>query len=374
MDLLHLLRMLTTTPGPSGLETDVATLLAEIWQPWADEISRDALGNLFGLKYGSGPEPRPRLLITAHMDEIALMVTRIEPFNGYGFLRVTNVGGVDRRQLAGQRVMVHGRRNLPGVLGALPEGMWPKERRGKVAGYDDLVVDAGCSADFLRQHVRIGDFVTFRQPLLELGNGRVAGKALDNRAILAALTLALEALQNRRHTWDVVLAATVQEEFQLAGATTATWYHNPDAALILDVSFATQPGVSDPSASDPGSGPLLDIGIEVHPALLARLQETAKQLEIPVSLLPHARGSYTEAEAVQRTRLGVPAAILSLPLRYMHTAVEMVDLQDIRRTARLIAGFVAGLDDTFLPSLPKALIGEPAGKSADNPARNEEAA
>lgn len=356
MELLHLLRLLTDAPGPSGLEDDVAALLAEIWQPYVDVVQRDLVGNLTAVRRGVGPEPRPRLLLTAHMDEIALVVTKIEAFNGYGFLRVSQVGGVDLRQLLGQRVVVHGRRNLPGVLGALPESLWPEERQGKAVGFDDLLVDVGCSAEQVRALVRVGDFVTFRRPLLELVNGRVAAKALDNRACLAALTVALELLQQRRHAWDIVVAATVQEEHLLLGGATTGFAQRPDLAVVLDVAFANQPGVSENNAFDLGSGPILDIGVHVHPGVLQALRDTAVALEIPVNLLTHARASGTETGVIQIARSGAPTGLVSIPIRYMHTMVELADLKDIARAGRLVAEFAARLDDQFLPHLTKALI------------------
>ena len=355
MDILELLKTLTTTPGPSGMESDIATVIAEMWRPYVDEIEVDRLGNVLATKFGSGEAPRSRLLLSAHMDEIALLVTDVVEHNGYGFLRVTNVGGIDRRQLLAQRVVVHGKHNVPGVVGCLPHTMLDESKHGKARDFDDIVIDVGLSAETTHNLVRIGDFVTMHQPVHKLLNNNVATKAVDNRASLAALTVALEKLQGRSHSWDLVFAATVQEEVGLKGGWTVGFGRKFDLAVALDVAHAKQPGVTN-DAFELGSGPILDIGINVHPAMLKGLQDAASALEMKTSLLPHTRSSGTEAAAIQLTQAGIPTGLISIPIRYMHTMVEMVNTKDIKRTGRLVAQFAAGLDDKFLPDLQKELL------------------
>lgn len=356
MDVLNLLKSLAMTPGPSGLESDIATVVTEMWQPYTDEIRIDRVGNVIATKYGQGGDQRQRVMISAHMDEIALIVTKVETHNGYGFLRVSSVGGIDKRQLYGQRVMVHGKRNMLGVLSGLPVAMLPKKNRLKVYQFDDLIVDLGCSAETVQNNVQVGDFVTFHQSVHTLKGDIVAGKAFDNRASLVALTVALEQLSHRPHQWDVIAVASVQEEVTLLGGYTAPFAEKPDIAIALDVSFATQPAAKDSTNFDLGSGPILDIGVNVHPALFNALKKSAKELEMNVSILPHARSSGTEARAMQVARAGVPTALISLPIRYMHQVVETVHLKDVTRTGRLLTEFVTSLDDEFMGGLSKALI------------------
>lgn len=358
MEVLELLKTLVTTPGPSGSEGDIATVIAEIWRPFADEVMVDALGNVIATKFGSGEEPRPRLLLTAHADEIGLLVSEIVEHNGYGFLRVVNVGGVDRRQVLAQRVTVHGKRNLTGVIGALPAGALAESKRGKARDYEDLLVDVGLSAETTQKLISIGDFVTFHQPVHQLKGGNVAAKSLDNRASVAALTLALETLQQRTHKWDIFFAATIQEETRLLGGYTVGYSQKPDLAVSFDVSHAKQSGVSDPGAYALGSGPIFDIGVNVHPAVLQGLRDAASALEMKTNMLTHGRHSGTETGAIQLTRAGVPTALISIPIRYMHTMVETVNLKDIERVGRVTAEFAARLDDEFLPNLTKSLFME----------------
>lgn len=358
MEVLDLLKTLVTTPGPSGAEGDIATVIAEIWRPFADKITMDALGNVIATKYGSGEEPRPKLMLTAHMDEIGLLVADIIEHKGYGFLRVVPIGGVDRRQILAQRVTVHGKRNLIGVVGALPASALGENKRGKARDFEDLVVDVGLSAESTRDLVSIGDFVSFLQPVHELTGGNVAAKSLDNRASLAAITLALELLQQRTHTWDVIFAATIQEETRLLGGYNVGHSQHPDIAISYDVSHAKQSGVSDPGAYALGSGPIFDIGVNIHPAVLQKLSDVAKEMEMSTNILTHGRHSGTEIAAIQLSHTGVPTGLISIPIRYMHTMVETVNLKDIERVGRLSAEFAAQLDDRFLPDITKSLFAE----------------
>ena len=255
MDTFKILQSLTEIPGPSGDEEKVANAIQEWWQPFVDEFKRDRVGNLMGIKKGSGEGKRPTILLAAHMDEIALMVSQIESHNGNGFLRVTNVGGVDVRHLYGQLVTVHGRSNLRGVIGSLPGSMQPVEKRNRPFGFEELLIDVGLPIADVEAQISVGDFVSFHQPLRRLQNGRVAGKALDNRASVTAVTICLEYLQGRTHSWDVLAVATVQEETRLLGAFTSAHSQQPDAAIAIDVTFGKGPGANDNNTFELGSRP-----------------------------------------------------------------------------------------------------------------------
>ncbi|MCP5098660.1 MAG: M42 family metallopeptidase, partial [Chloroflexi bacterium] len=339
MDTFKLLQTLTETPGPSGYEKEIANVIQAIWEPHVDTFIRDRVGNLIAIKNGSGAEPRRRLLLAAHMDEIALMVHRIVAHNGYGFLRVTNVGGVDIRHLYGQLVTVHGQRNLTGVIGSLPGSMLPPERRNKPFGFEELVVDVGLPLSEVESLVSVGDFISFRQPLRKLQGKRVTGKALDNRASVAAVTVALDYLNGRSHEWDVIAVATVQEETRLLGAFTSAFSQQPDAAIAIDVTFGKGPGVNNDNAFELGVGPSLDLGPNVHTGMYNALKGAADALEMKVHTGTHSRASGTDAFGLQVARDGIPTGLVSIPLRYMHTMVESIDLRDLERSGRLMGEF-----------------------------------
>lgn len=373
MKLFDLLQKLTETPGPSGLEDAVRTTLIDVWRPLADEVTVDHMGNLLAIKRGrekdapkgADPKERPRLLLAAHMDEIALMVKAIASYpdereepESNGFLRLTRVGGVDIRHLYGQPVIVHGKRDLPGIIGALPKGMLPGAKSSKVYDVDELVVDVGLSLKEVRELISVGDFISFRQPLHKLLNDRVSGKALDNRASVAAVTVALEYLQGRRHTWDVFAVATIQEETRLLGAFTSAFDQRPDVAVAIDVTFAKGPGTKDNHLFELDEGPTVGLGANVHPGVLQKLQDAAEALEMKVHLEPHSRHSGTDAYGLQIARDGVPTGLVSIPIRYMHTMVETVATADVERAGRLLGEFAARLGDTFLEDIAKEMMEE----------------
>lgn len=365
MDIFKSLKRLSETAGPSGMEASIANVVADLWRPYVDEVQGDRIGNLIALKRGQsekGNNGRPRLLIAAHMDEIALIVKQITQYpkgeGGYGFLRVSPVGGVDVRHLYGQPVVVHGQRELSGIIGALPIGMLPKERRGKAYDYDELLVDVGRPIAEVRELVSVGDFVSFRQPLRRLLNKRAAGKALDNRASVAAVAVALEYLSDRLHSWDVVAVATVQEETRLLGAFTSAYAQRPDAAIALDVTFGKGPGAKDAETHELDEGPALGLGPNVHPGMFKRLQEAADALEMDVHTDPHSRASGTDAFGLQIAREGIPTGLVSIPLRYMHTMVETLALSDVERAGRLLGEFVARLNESFLEDIAKEFMEE----------------
>ncbi len=358
MNIFKLLKTLTETAGPSGYEQNIAAAITELWQPYVDDITTDRVGSLIAVKRGQGAEPRPRLLLAAHMDEIALMVKQVVEHNGNGFLRLTNVGGVDIRHLYGQLVTVHGKCDLSGVIGSLPDRMLPSERREKPFGWEDLCVDVGLPAAEVEKLVSIGNFISFRQPLRKLQGKRVAGKALDNRASVAAVTVCLAYLNGRSHDWDVVAVATAQEETRLLGAYTSAYAQRPDAAIAIDVTFGKGPGANDANTFELGSGPALDLGPNVHPGMLKALQDTAKAMEMKVNIGTHSRYSGTDAFALQVAREGIPTGLVGIPLRYMHTMVESIDTADVERSGRLVGELIANLDDKFLGKLAEGMMKE----------------
>jgi endoglucanase len=206
-----------------------------------------------------------------------------------------------------------------------------------------LLVDTGLPAAEVADLVQPGDLVSFDQPPLLLKGQLVAGHSLDNRASVAALTVCLDALQGLRHAWDVWALATVQEEFNHLGAQTSPFDLRPDLAVVVDVTYATGPGASGYNVYPLESGPALGWGPTVHPALYRTFKAIAERLEMPYrkDVLP--KLSYTEMDNLQLVAQGIPTILLSIPLRYMHTPVEMIAWKDVERTGRLLAQFVAEL-------------------------------
>jgi len=345
--LKSLLRNLITAPGLSGYETPVRKIIEEAWEPLTDELHSSKLGSLHGLKQGVGEEPRPGILIATHMDAIGMMVTRITD----GFLYITEIGGIDARVLPGQPVTVFGREELPGIIAQPPSWLLPVENHTEAVPIEKLIVDTGLSPRQVNQLVRVGDIVSFAQPPIELGSDLLSGHSLDNRASVAALTHCLEMLQHREHFWDVWAVATTQEEETLGGAATSAYQIGPQLAIVIDVTHAKGPSTPAHKTFDMGKGPVLGWGPNVHPGIHHAMNETADRIEMSTQLEVMPRNSGTDAISLQITSEGIPTMIVSIPLRYMHTPVEVVHLKDISRVGRLLAEFIAELDLEFMDKL-----------------------
>ena len=347
VEVVPLLKSLSEASGVSGYEDQVRGLVVEALSALADDVRVDPMGSVIALKKGVGVQPRRRIMLAAHMDEIGLIVSKLDR----GFLRFTQVGGFDVRTLMGQEVIVHGHRDLPGIIGSRPPHVLSEDERSKPVPMDELFVDVGLADPELRAAVRVGDLITVRRPFIELKNGLVSGKAFDDRAAVVSVALCLDALQTLRHAWDVYAVATVQEEVGVRGATTSAYGIVPDIGIAIDVGFGKQPGVSERHAIELDKGPALCIGPNIHPAMFAELKRVADAFEIPVQIEVSPRPTGTDARAIQVTREGIPTALLSIPLRNMHTPIEVLAVKDLVRTGRLMAQFIAGLDAAFVDRL-----------------------
>jgi tetrahedral aminopeptidase len=347
-DLKAHLRDLVEAHGPSGHEAAVREIVRAAWEPVTDTMQQDGLGSLIGIKHATAPtDPPRRIMLSVHMDEIAMMVRDIVD----GFIYVTRVAGIDNRVQLAQPVLVHGREPLPGIVASKPPHLLDPADRQKYSAFDDLIVDVGLSHAQATDLVRPGDLVTADVRMLELGSHKLAAKAMDDRACVAAVTHALHQLKGMVHQWDVHAAATVQEETGLNGAATAAHHINPDMAIALDVIFAKQPGVNGNDAVDSNGGPVLSYGPNFHVKLFHALQQAAADLEMDLQDDVITGRSGTDAWAIQVAQLGIPTALLNVPLRNMHSPVETVDLRDIERAGRLLAHFIARLDADFLTTI-----------------------
>lgn len=347
MDIVPLLRSLSEAPGVSGYEHQVREIVQAELGRHADRVWTDTLGNVIALKQGTAPEPRPSVMLATHMDEIGLIISDLEE----GFLHFQMVGGYDDRVLIGQEVVVHGREDLPGIIGSRPPHVLPAGERDRPVLYDKLLIDVGRSAEELRDLVRVGDLVTMKASAVELQGGLLAGKALDNRVSVAAAAVCLEELARLRHQWDVYAVATVQEEVGLKGAITSAYGLQPDIGVAIDVTWAKQPGTQDEYTFDLGGGPIIGHGPNFHPKLQKGLQDTARSLEMGYHLEASPKVGGTDAVAIQISREGIPTALIGIPLRNMHTPVETVSVKDVERVGRLLAAFIGGLEGDYLKNL-----------------------
>lgn len=354
MDIVSLLKTLSETPGISGYEDQVRKVIGEVFARYADEVRTDALGNVIALKRGTGEvEPRRSVMLAGHADEIGLIITQIEK----GFLHFTEVGGFDPRVLLGQEVVVHGKRDLPGIIGSRPPHVLPPAEREKTIPMDKLFIDVGLPPAEVAELVHVGDLATVRRELTQLKGDFVASKAFDDRTAVAAIAVCLEQLAGMQHAWDVYAVGTSQEEVGLQGAITSAYGLAPDVAIAIDVTFGNQPGLSAAETVEMNKGPAIVYGPNIHPVLHEALVETAKSLELPYQVEPAPGHTGTDAWAIQVTRSGIPTGLIGIPLRYMHTSVETVSVKDVERAGRLLAAFIARLDAEFMDRLAWKLAG-----------------
>jgi putative aminopeptidase FrvX len=340
----ELLHSLITAAGPSGHETDPARAWREGCKGFAADVGSDHLGSSYARVAGTG---RGRTLaIVGHIDEIGLHVSHIDDD---GYLRFGQVGGWDPVVLIGQRVSVATREGtIPGVIGRKPIHLLKEEDRKRVPEVKDLHIDVGAKdGDEARRLVRIGDVAVIDAAPVELPNGRVVSRALDNRVgCYVAAEAARLVAEEGGAAGDVVAFAVVQEETTFAGARTSAFAHEPDLAVVVDLTFATdQPGIElGPITKHPfDSGAVIARGTTLHPLIFELLHAAGEAEEIPFTVESIGKATGTDADEIHLSRAGVPTGLVSVPTRYMHSPVEMVSLADIDAAARLIAAFALRL-------------------------------
>lgn len=346
-DILPFLKSLISVPGLSAFEGPVANLTAKKWKPLVDELSFSRLGSLQGLKRGRGKGKRPSIMIATHIDAIGMMVRKIED----GFIFIDEIGGIDARILPGTQVIVHGKKDLPGVVVLPTARTLPDEVGEEAIDLRYLLVDVGMLPSRVTSLIQIGDLVSFNTPPVELPDDVLNGHSLDNRASVAALTVCLEELQSKSHVWDVWAVGTAQEEETLGGAATSAYELQPDLAVVMDVTFAKGPGASGWETFSMGKGPTLGWGANLHPFLYTYFKDLAEKFEIPVAMELTPTHSGTDAYAIQVARAGIPTMLIGIPLRYMHTPVEMIALKDVHRAGRLLSEFISGLREDFISKI-----------------------
>ncbi len=336
LDICDALERLAAERGPSGFERPVAEAARELLAPYVDETWFDRLGNLIGVKR-CGREKAKKLLLDAHLDEIGLMVTG----HAEGFLRFTEIGGVDPRMLPDREVTVLTDPPLFGVVTCLPPHVLSREEADKAASMDKLYLDVGLTQDEALARVPIGTPVVYRGGCAPLGEGRLCGKSMDDRSCFAALLLCAEQLQDAKLDVDVYFMGSTREEVSGAGASCGTFAIAPDFCVAVDVTHGETPDVRDPKdrTFPLGGGPVIGVGPNMTRWMTKRLRDKAEALDMPYQLEVMTGDTGTNAWGMQIAREGVATAVVSLPLRYMHTPVEVLDREDLEKLGRLLRAF-----------------------------------
>ncbi|MBR4158028.1 MAG: M20/M25/M40 family metallo-hydrolase [Oscillospiraceae bacterium] len=335
METKELIRELSALGGPSGFEAPAAARIAELLRPLADEVKTDRMGNVIAVKSCGTPNAR-RLMLEAHMDEIGLIVTGYDK----GFLRFATLGGVDPRMLPALEVRVLADEPCYGVIDTMPPHVLSAEEMDKAFAADKLRINVGMAEDEAKARIPLGTPVVFATGCTELGETRLCGKSLDDRACVAILIKTLEAVQNDKLDMDLILLISTQEEVGGRGATTGTFAMDPDYAVAVDVTHAHTPDAKKSETLEMCGGAAIGVGPNMNHNITNALIGIAKENNWPYQIEVMRGSSGTDGWEIQISREGVSTAVVSLPLRYMHTPVEVIDVEDAENIIRLLAELV----------------------------------
>jgi endoglucanase len=346
-DLCESLKRLSEVIGISGYEAEARDVIHQEIKDLVDEAWVDPLGNLLAIRKGS--QEHPRILLDAHVDEIGFIVRYIHKD---GFLRITPIGGWDPRILPGHRVVLRPHGTPPselvyGVIGASPPHLTTVKEREKVLKIDDLYIDIGVTSDeaVAAKGIRIGTPMTVWQPFIEMPDGTASGKAFDDRVGCLIIIEVLRRLSKAgKHPATVVVNFAVAEEVGGRGARTGAYTLDPDVALALECTSAgDMPGIpKHKSPTQLGEGPALTVAdrtLIAHPKVLATLEEVVQRKKIPFQY-KQPLGGGTDGGPISQTRKGVPTGVVSVPCRYIHSAISLLRLEDIKNAINLVHGFV----------------------------------
>ena len=332
-----LIKKLSDMRGISGFEYRLNKEIADMMKPYADEVMTDQLGSVIAVKK-CGKKNAPSVMIEAHCDEIGLMVTSV---TDEGFITFANVGGVDNRILPSLEVIIHGKEDINGVIGIKPDYL---NEEGKSVKIKNMAIDTGLLAEKVKELVSVGDSITIAQSVGKLGRRQWSGKTLDDRASVAAIISAMKELSKKDINADVYYVAAVQEEVGCRGGKTTAYAINPDMAIAIDVTHGITPDNSD-NAFELGSGAVVSVGPNLHPKLTDRLFEVANKYKVKTETDVDGGNTGTDAWEMQIAADGVPTALLSIPLKYMHTSVETLAVSDVEAVSSLLVHFVEDLEE-----------------------------
>lgn len=337
----NFLKHVSSIIAPSGYEKDVIDIWCKEMSQYVDEINLTNIGNAVAVKCGCGDE-RKKIMITAHADEIGIIVTYID---NNGYLYFDEIGGIDTNILPGRTVLIKGvdNRIVKGVIGVKPIHLQKESVSKQSLNPEDLWIDISVdSKDSALELVEIGSIGTLESVTYQQGN-RLIGKAMDNRCSLSAMVSIAQGLAGKKCNDDIYYAATTQEELRGRGAQTAAFTINPDICIVLDVTHATDyPGMSPVRDGDIklGKGVVIAIGPNMDNEITKKVVSLAKNLNIHYQIEVCARPTGTDANVIQISRSGIRTLLLSIPCRYMHSPVETIDIEDLKSCCTLITQLI----------------------------------
>ncbi len=335
MDIKQMLRILTEQNGVSGDELSASRTALELLKKYATDAEIDAFGNVTGVIRCGSPDAKT-LMLDAHIDQIGMIVTYIDDS---GFIKVGACGGLDMRTMLAQSVTIHGSEPVQGVVCTLPPHV--SSDHSKVPEIGEISIDIGMSKEQAQRVISLGDRVTVNSRFCEL-SGLVSAPSIDDRAGVCAILYALELLQQRNLRYDLAVCFSAQEETGERGVKQAAFRLAPDEAIAVDVSFGRTPDSAAHETAEMGSGAMIGVSAVLDRGMTDKLKKLAEDKNIPytVEVMPSSTG--TNADAISVSRSGVKCSTVSIPIRYMHTPVEAVDIADIEAAARLICEYAGG--------------------------------
>ncbi len=341
-DLAYLKKLLES-PGPSGFEQESQKVFRDFASGYCDDVRTDVHGNVVAYRKGNSSR---KIMMTAHIDEIGFMARYIDD---NACIRFDSIGGVDATLLPGLAVKLYsGGIAIDGIIGKKPIHLMTQEERNKAVKLDDLWIDIGASSpDDARKKVSVGDYITFRPGVIELPEGLIASKSLDNRIGVFVLSSVLKELSGTGNLPDIYIVSSVQEEVGLRGAVTSTYNIKPDIGIAVDVTHATDyPAIDKNKHGDIrlGEGCVLPVGANINAKVLEIMKNVAGENGVKYQLEAAPRSTGTDASAIQLSRGGVASGLVSIPLRYMHGPNEVVSLSDAGSAIDILSLFCRNID------------------------------
>lgn len=340
MECKEFLKNLCEIHSPSGREKIIYNEINDRFKDFG-EVSIDNLNNIYVYKKGN---KKGKLMIMAHADEVFLMIT---DFSSNGFLKFKS-NGIDPKALVSQEVIIHGKKTIEGIIGIKPPHLMDDEERKKSVNVNDLLIDTGYDNEELKSIVNIGDYVTLKRNFYELLNNNVTCKAIDDRAGIAAMYECAKEIANVKHDMEIYFVCSCQEEVGHRGAKIASYNINPDIGIAIDVTFDSGNLGDKDRENTLGNGPVICIGPNIHVKVREAIMKIADEYNIPYGVEVEPGSTGTDAWDIQITGQGIPTLLISIPIKYMHTSVEMVNIEDIKNTGRLLAKFIEKLNNAEL--------------------------
>jgi len=341
---IGILKLLSETAGVTGSEKSIAVIVKNIFEKFCNETIIDEFSNVIGVMkakvrdYGNSEDKPVKIMYTAHLDEVGMIVKKIETG---GFVKIGKIHGVDPKTLVSKKLTIHSSTGpIKGIVASIPPHLSNEEDRRKAVTFDDIYVDTGLSEESVKEKISVGDMVSFSQEFETYGLDMAAGKSLDNRAGVFSLIKTMQILKDKSFSYDIIFLAAVSEEFNSLGAITGTYKIEPDIAVVVDVNHAKM-GVTDGGDNrqifSQGKGPVVCKSPILSPKLTQGLVNICKGMGMKVQIEVDNKDTGTDALYVSLAQKGCATALLSIPLKYMHTQVEMINIKDIELTAEVMA-------------------------------------